>query len=132
MSEALKPLTKAVEAGEWLAVEIHAKALARAARDIGDRWPAHEAMKAFNGSLDAAKDLHDVLLPGFWYLLKPGHAMVGDDFSANNDAEGFAPTTARAWLLAILRAKLGEDAELNAIADERADSREIPADLKDL
>ena len=56
---------------------------------------------AYNGSLDAAKALHEALLPGWQYHLSEGVASV----------EGTAwqlyaqsTTTARAWLLAILRA----------------------------
>jgi hypothetical protein len=67
---------------------------------------------AYNGSLDAAKSLHDALHPGarleifvpergpqgrpVWGVTLPGSDMV------------FGPDLARAWLLAILRAKEGE------------------------
>ena len=72
---------------------------------------------AFNGSLDAAKELHDALLPGWRFKIEQ-HEIVahGDDFTAcvwPNDysrreqvfrPSGEAPTAARAWLLAILNA----------------------------
>jgi hypothetical protein len=65
---------------------------------------------AYNGSLDAAKSLHDALHPGarleiffptdnwgvHWGVTLPGIDTV------------FGPDLARAWLLAILRAKEGE------------------------
>jgi hypothetical protein len=84
-----------------------------AGRDDSEKWrPAlgdhgYDAMRAFHGSLDAAKALHDAVLP---------------DFGANIGADGFAKVyrggsvvtvmqcaridgmPARAWLLAILRA----------------------------
>lgn len=59
---------------------------------------------AFNGSLDAAKRLHDALLPGWWatmrYSTRPLVTVgdVDDEFRAQDD------NLARAWLLAILRA----------------------------
>ena len=64
-----------------------------------------EAHKAFNGSLDAAKRLHDALLPGWEWHLGPSNAKVYPyNGSPLKSWSGMADNPARAWLLAILRA----------------------------
>lgn len=65
---------------------------------------------AYNGSLDAAKALHDALLPGWGWLngnngsacvISPDHILaMGIKGSANR----VDTTPARAWLIAILKA----------------------------
>lgn len=88
---------------------------------------------ARDGSLDAAKRLHDALLPGWrvvvrqrrddeggdWFVRVESadfHAVqwtAGDhtrtDILSGEDAVGIAPEAARAFLLAILRAMEGRD-----------------------
>ena len=81
------------------------------------------AYKAYNGSLDAAKRLHDALLPG-WRIGQIGQAyasqketadawrvwIVAPDFLEScEQSEAFSANPARAWLLAILRAMEGRD-----------------------
>ena len=68
-----------------------------------------EAYNAYHGSLNAARALHDALLPG-WFPgmsqnIHHGHwyAWVQDKATAHFSAEDNDP--ARAWLMAILRAK---------------------------
>lgn len=70
-----------------------------------------EPLDAYNGSLDAAKALHEALLPGW----SPGISQnihSGFWFAwVQNDARHFAANEscpARAWLLAILRAYLSQ------------------------
>lgn len=72
---------------------------------------AYVANRAYKGSLDAALELHEALLPGWVATLTAGGAGAGVKYShctvqdwdegtevdANNQ-----PTPARAWLLAIL------------------------------
>lgn len=60
---------------------------------------------AFRGSLDAAMALHEALLPGWFYCLMDGVAEVRGDMEYGEQYIGKSITTARAWLLAILRAK---------------------------
>ena len=79
------------------------------------------ARRAYNGSLDAAKSLHDALLPGWaiermswwpgghwtfhlWGTGDPDHN--GDRWHTHTDGRVEASDTdpARAWLLAIIRA----------------------------
>ena len=60
---------------------------------------------AFHGSLDAAKRLHDALLPGWEWHLGPSNAKVYPyNGSPLKSWSGMADNAARAWLLAILRA----------------------------
>ena len=99
-----------------------------AGRDDSEKWRpalgdhAFDGMTAFHGSLDAAKRLHDALLPG-WRVGQIGQAhaapedtpdswrvwIVAPDYlesTVQSEAECTSP--ARAWLLAILRALEGE------------------------
>ena len=71
------------------------------------------AYEAFGGSLDAAKALHEAVLPVAWahvrHTGKYGHATVdvdGEEYDANN-----ADTPARAWLIAILRALYAQETD---------------------
>lgn len=121
-AEALDRLIAAVEAGEF-PDDITARQLGMTAEYGG--LPIIKTMyAAFSGSLDAAKALHDALLPGWAVKL---WAWVNDDadaqvyppvvvdrvgyervegvdiFSAETDGNNLA----RAWLLAILRAYRG-------------------------
>jgi len=75
--------------------------------------PEHEATayEAFSGSLDAAKRLHDALLPG-WFpgLSQNVHNGQWLAWVQTKRDQHFAATwddPARAWLLAILRAMEG-------------------------
>jgi hypothetical protein len=64
--------------------------------------------RAFHGSLDAAKALHDALLPGWEWHLGPSNAKVYPyNGSPLKSWGGMADNPARAWLLAILRALEG-------------------------
>ena len=101
--EALAELIAKVEAGEPAKVETWFAAL-------GVEY--YLARDAAGGSLDAAKALHEAVLPGAWahvrYTGKYGHATLdvkGEEYDANN-----ADNPARAWLLAILRALHAEEA----------------------
>ncbi len=104
MTDALRNLIEAVEAGKFLM----------------DVFPSgrHEriAYEAFGGSLDAAKSLHDELLPGWVFDVTTDSAFVcpQEYMSFDNIPDhirqfsGENSIPARAWLLAILRAKLAE------------------------
>lgn len=94
---ALKKLIEAVEAGEpdaW--------------HGCGDVLGVENGMnlhRAFDGSLDAAKALHEALLPGWDWILGEGGATVFEPhqtFSEGIDADNEIPS--RAWLIAILKA----------------------------
>ena len=63
------------------------------------------AWKAYNGSLDAAMALHEVVLPGWEWHLGPSNAKVYPyNGSPLKSWSGMSDNPARAWLLAILRA----------------------------
>ena len=68
--------------------------------DAGQR---RSVFMAYNGSLDAAKALHDALLPGWgWAISADGASVYGDDPKVYDVDNAHIP--ARAWLLAILKA----------------------------
>lgn len=64
------------------------------------------ASSAYRGSLDAAKALHDALLPGWIYLI--GSKVSGVSMPDHDDPRWWNAmhdgNAARAWLLAILKA----------------------------
>ncbi len=98
----LDKLIEAVEAGEWIAPI-----------DIFPNHATHmAAYRAYNGSLDAAKALHDALHPGVRVEIfgpvegHPVRAPWGVTLPGI-DTE-FGPDLARAWLLAILKKKQAE------------------------
>ena len=72
--------------------------------------------RAFDGSLDASKALHEALLPGYDWII--GRTNDGLTVHANvgSEAEAFDDCPARAWLLAILTALIAQ----NASNDQRA------------
>ena len=103
----IRKLREAVEAGK-LTNPGNEHWLAEMPRDT---W--EPIVKANSGSLDAAKRLHDALLPGFapsvgqnvwhryWFatITTTTGDSIGDSFSGQS-----TDNPARAWLLAILRA----------------------------
>ena len=73
---------------------------------IGSHGPL--ARQAYNGSLDAAKALHDALLPG-WDLLITTYEDGLFEVSVSEPLvvktyDGLSEIIARAWLIAIIRA----------------------------
>ena len=66
------------------------------------------AHHAYNGSLDAAKALHEVVLPGnvLWVTLVGGIATIGHD---GEEYTGVSSNPARAWLIAILKALIAQE-----------------------
>lgn len=103
----LDKLIEAVEAGvDWISA-LSANALAPQQAVDACRAYGHEGQPGTAGSLDAAKRLHEALLPGWGWVL--------DEAVDGRDAHVYAPTgahkssgtadhIARSWLLAILRA----------------------------
>lgn len=71
----------------------------------------NSAWNAYHGSLDAAKALHEAVLPGWEWHLGPSNAKVYPyNGSPLKSWSGMADNPARAWLLAILRALAAEEA----------------------
>jgi hypothetical protein len=72
------------------------------------------AFRAFNGSLDAARELHDATLPGvFWHIghLDEGYVptVAHEHYTDNPSWHGFNMCPARAWLIAILEALIVQE-----------------------
>lgn len=106
MTDALTRLADAVEAGAATDADFDA---------TGSRamyGKHYYAKQAYNGSLDAAKALHEAVLPAmFWNMGHLDHPSLGyvctvadGHFADSPSWRGFAATPARAWLLAIIRA----------------------------
>jgi hypothetical protein len=110
--DALKELLAKVESGFF--------PLDTSARDIGlenvDSLPLINTMfAAFGGSLDAAKALHEAVLPGWgWHIRQDDQGCYGHTIypgyqvtPGGGSIEG-GSNPARAWLIAILRALIAE------------------------
>jgi hypothetical protein len=111
--DALRALLEQVEAGtatgrpDALAVpREQSRLIAKAFGDDDEIWS--NVVAAHEGSLDAAKALHEAVLPGWWYSFH-SHGLaflVSPDCritpSANN------PDPARAWLICIILALIEE------------------------
>ena len=107
---ALIDLLERVEAGAG-----HYDVLAAAndwAMSIGKSGLYACVMDAYHGSLDAAKALHDAVLPGWIYDVTNGSAFVirhcDDDEASNPQFCGECESSARAWLIAIIRALIAD------------------------
>ena len=74
-----------------------------------------KSFAAYNGSLDAARALHEALLPGWHWRITRGKytpcAIVQRDIIAGEHQEAEADYPARAWLLAILDALIAKDTD---------------------
>ena len=79
---------------------------------LSARWSDVE--KAFDGSLDAAKALHEAVLPGWEWRLRDNRAWVWTGVLVYGGEEvetaEFCGLPARAWLLAILDALIAKEA----------------------
>lgn len=103
--DALEDLLAKVEAGE---LESWREPVVAFGPPIDDR--NFLAQVAYTGSLDAAKALHEAVLPGYEYGYDGSIAWVklpGLRTSYRHDAAN--GSTARAWLIAILRALISQE-----------------------
>ena len=106
--KSLDELIEVVEAGDLTDVNRKLGAMFAADHSLAWDWVSN-VNSAFRGSLDAAKALHEALLPGWfpgmsqnihyghWYVWVQAKATL-KHFSAEDDSP------ARAWLIAILKA----------------------------
>lgn len=71
-------------------------------------WQCAHVLGAYRGSLDAAKALHEAVLPGWiWWAGNGGASVISpDDFldHTSDPYTGHDDIAARAWLLAIIHA----------------------------
>ena len=108
--QALVDLRDKVKAGEWPGgIGGEARRVFQYHKKLEDDLGclAHEA---FEGSLDAAKALHEAVIPGFFVDIS--HWSMHETMSivtVGNDFKGNADTIARAWLLAILEALIAKE-----------------------
>lgn len=116
--EALKELAAKVEAGQFIPRFDGPEHRVWPGMEGMNSWKRHHARYSYHGSLDAAKALHDAVLPdegwNIQWTMKYPHLMGdGNPFVARIGwGEIFAasgPNPARAWLLAILRALISQE-----------------------
>ena len=105
--KALKELLAKVEAGEVMDWRMYTASFGLFTDDRHIK-----AASAYKGSLDAAKALHEAMLPEWVYGInfdahKEIYAFVGDGVCYETD-ECYSDNPARAWLIAILKALIAE------------------------
>ncbi len=99
--QALKQLLAKIEAGDGDATFV--EFLQCFDRDT------FNALNAYGGSLDAAKSLHDAVLPESPAIIyMNGYARVEHPTSRLLDFDATSVTPARAWLIAIIKALIAE------------------------
>ena len=110
---ALKELAEKVEAGTAPDYSM----FRRGVRDwdgVGGGVNRDHAWRAYTGSLDAAKALHEAVLPGWgatvclWPMDNEWQVAVHSEDLQSGHEEADETNPARAWLLAIIRAKISE------------------------
>lgn len=113
--EALIALKEKVEAGTFPA-DVSARILGLSeVAERGGLPVIKEMYRSFSGSLDAAKALHDAVLPGWWWSIEPElddgrvFALVGTASCIKSPFFGESTNPARAWLLAILSALIAQE-----------------------
>ena len=113
--EALAELIAKVESGDDAGFRLLNRAVfSTPCQDMALQTREEYARYAYKGSLDAAKALHEAVLPGWWWDVgiyadtEPMHEASLTRHSEHGEAidaiQAQATTPARAWLLAILRA----------------------------
>jgi hypothetical protein len=116
-----------VETLDKLIAAVDAGAIARHDLDAFIPWRGldsltNDSLDAYNGSLDAAKRLHDALLFGWSYLISENDAEIWPTGAYPQTTAAQAMSNpARAWLLAILRA-MRSDANAAAPPPDHATS----------
>jgi hypothetical protein len=101
--DALVELLDKVEAG-WYSNDIESTVRVMFPNDIGFRLTpeALRILNAYNGSLDAAKALHEAVLPEWNHIVCRYYVYVGS-------FQGKSDSPARAWLIAILKALIADE-----------------------
>jgi len=118
--QALTDLLAKVDAGDQPQPKDFRAALEVPMQDMRYTFMPNDARAAYGGSLDAAKALHDAVLPDEgWELWRTGKypGMIpgspDHEFAAavgwGHVVKGYADTPARAWLIAILKALIAQE-----------------------
>ena len=110
MSKALTDLLAKVEA-ETLTLDVN-KNFQFSRHWSDEDW--HNLLAAYRGSLDAAKTLHEAMLPEYGRSVDATVPEMGIEVSLHKDGEekftgDHQPSEARAWLIAILKALIAKD-----------------------
>lgn len=106
--QAPQDLLAKIEAGEMKPHQVF-NAFDTPCQDFALQQRAEDAKNAYRGSLDAAKALHEAVLPGFHWSIdsEAGSACVFDNLMDIAEVgEGEDP--ARSWLVAIIKALIAE------------------------
>jgi hypothetical protein len=121
---AIRELIEAMEAGAWDALAHYGPEVWQHIEAVFGEGNSEPVFLAYDGSLDAARALHEAVLPGWAYTIdvEPtlATAQVWEPFNDEWDVavEAKADTPARAWLLAILRALEARTTPTGAGRDE--------------
>jgi hypothetical protein len=106
--EALKDLLAKIEAGDDAGVLDRSYDVAELS---GSRGRYVYIVDAHNGSLDAAKSLHDDVLPEWDWIIGVGGATVvnPDENEDSFHGNSYSSNPARAWLCAIVKALIAAE-----------------------
>lgn len=97
--EALRTLVANVEAGEYDGAPFN--------------WSTNKKVfHAYHGSLEAAKALHEAVLPGRFRDVLAWHQFPMYRVTIGNVHEGVSSVEARAWLLSILKTLIAEEEKI--------------------
>lgn len=111
--EALEALLEKVKAGEAFRIDAPQRKNRTAEYEcLGGYYQDSMAYGAFHGSLDAAKALHDAVLPGWGWRVGIGNVLLyrlGGE-GRHEQSTGFH-SPARAWLIAIIQALIAMEGE---------------------
>jgi len=115
--EALEKLLVEIEAGSLPQAVFHGSSCVRGHWAYLTPFSSEQRTKiylAYNGSLDAAKLLHDAVLwavdPQYGYLVGPQYARIVHP-SCGIVCDTQSNTPARAWLIAIIKALIAQEEE---------------------
>lgn len=105
-------LDKLIDAVERGVDTAHHHAAALPSESAYGKCTWHDSHKASSGSLDAAKALHDALLPEWDWGRTEGNMYVKDPFAGSRSIKWGGPSgnPARAWLIAILKSYRSKNA----------------------
>lgn len=108
-AKALKALLSKIEAGDVSVNEWRSFSALESRRGVHVDRQTSDAMRAYNGSLDAAKALHEAVLPDWTWNVWQSGAHVRPDPARIDGTPTDNAVPARAWLCAILKALISQE-----------------------
>ncbi len=123
--EALKELAAKVEAGQFISRFNGPEHRVWPGMEDMNSMKRHHLRYSYHGSLDAAKALHDAVLPGWHGVVETdGEVNLADvprspsgTYSAGEIITVQEKDPARAWLLAILKALIAQGEPVRALSE---------------